>query len=874
VKGLLVAGTLRGLPGAVAPALRACAWAFFGGALVASGASALAGLAFADGPAFAARAGGALLVGVLVLVTASVLAGNDAFRASALAVLVVAVAVAAGRFLTLAWPALTAVLVAGVAAALAGAVTVVGRFLPARVRIGPWAAAAGVAAAVAALATAASLAVAAGTVAAALPPFTAELPADGLVGDLDWRPAVALILVTVAAAVLVPARLRVDVALGGWVLLVLAAPVIVVLPWWAPAALAVTTAGALMTAAVRSSDDVSLALRAAAAAPLAGYAVLAALARPVSTAGVLAAVVAAGVLAGWLALRRYREGGASRLALGGIALGIGLLAWPGAVAAGLVAAHVEPWWVARGTVAAAAVLIAVLAWVVRGVPAHRLPVYTATLVAAAPLPLWGLFAEEPAGVYAAVALALVGAALSVNPRGDRSAAPAAVSAALPSGLWWAYAVLPALYAVLLAPYGWLAAIWDGRPDGVGLHPEGRPAVEIVDAVALGVVALAVVAPVARWASAKAAVLAALPVCVVTVPVALAAAGAPWPWVPAASLLLGLAGVLVGALRAGGWRRGALLAAGLPLAGAGLAGTLPTRGTTLAGLGIALAAAAAVGAAGRSVAGRVAGWWAAVGTAALLGVASTAAAGWGREPAAFAVLGVAAVSLALSLWLAGRRPVESAAVGAAAHAGALTALLLAIEDVRPAAAVCALWGVMVGLAALVPGQRPARRRGLAAAAAGVELLGWWLLMVAEEIAVIEAYTVPAAAVGLLAGWLALRQRPGLSSWIAYGPALAAAFLPSLAAVLTSDGQAWRRLLLGAGGLVALLAGAAWRRQAPVVLGGGVLAVVALHELLLIWELLPGWIPLAAAGLLLVGLAMTLERRRRDLARVRAAVGRMT
>jgi len=60
---------------------------------------------------------------------------------------------------------------------------------------------------------------------------------------------------------------------------------------------------------------------------------------------------------------------------------------------------------------------------------------------------------------------------------------------------------------------------------------------------------------------------------------------------------------------------------------------------------------------------------------------------------------------------------------------------------------------------------------------------------------------------------------------------------------------------------------------VVIGGGVLLLVALHELTLVWDLLPRWIPLAAAGLLLVVLAMTLERRRRDLARFRAALIRM-
>jgi hypothetical protein len=111
-------------------------------------------------------------------------------------------------------------------------------------------------------------------------------------------------------------------------------------------------------------------------------------------------------------------------------------------------------------------------------------------------------------------------------------------------------------------------------------------------------------------------------------------------------------------------------------------------------------------------------------------------------------------------------------------------------------------------------------------------------------------------------------------VTYGPALAAALLPTLASVLADEGQPLRRLLLGAGALGVLLAGAYGRLRAPVVTGGAVLAVVALHELVLVWDLLPRWIPLAAAGLLLVGLAMTLERRRRDLARFRATLARMS
>jgi hypothetical protein len=214
------------------------------------------------------------------------------------------------------------------------------------------------------------------------------------------------------------------------------------------------------------------------------------------------------------------------------------------------------------------------------------------------------------------------------------------------------------------------------------------------------------------------------------------------------------------------------------------------------------------------------------------------------------------------------------VRAAAHAGAVLALLLTAGSARHAAAVCTLWGLALGVRALRPGERSTVRHTLVVAAATAELTGWWLLIAAAEVSVLEAYTLPAAAVALLAGWLAVRSRPALSSWTAFGPALAAAFLPTLASVLVGEGQPVRRLLLGMGALAVVLAGAHVRRQAPVIAGGAVLAVVALHEMVLVWDLLPRWIPLAAGGLLLVGLAMTLERRRRDLARVRAALTRMS
>jgi hypothetical protein len=330
-------------------------------------------------------------------------------------------------------------------------------------------------------------------------------------------------------------------------------------------------------------------------------------------------------------------------------------------------------------------------------------------------------------------------------------------------------------------------------------------------------------------------------------------------------------------------------AGAGLAAAGLAGALPARWSTLVATGAIVVAGAVAGTAARDLPARLTGWIVAV--AAALGFAFTAgrAAGLALPSAALPVLAASAAALAAGALLPARRggatrpaaagaigsrAVEGRAIEAAAHAGAVLALLLTVGSARHAAVVCTLWGVALGVRALRPVERRAVRHGLVVAAAAAELGGWWLLLAAERVSLPEAYTLPAAGVALLAGRLALRSVPGLSSWIAYGPALAAALLPSLARVLAEDGQPVRRLLLGLGALAVVVAGAQRRRQAPVVIGGGVLIVVALHEMALIWDLLPRWIPLAGAGLLLVGLAMTLERRRRDLARMRAALTRMS
>jgi hypothetical protein len=84
--------------------------------------------------------------------------------------------------------------------------------------------------------------------------------------------------------------------------------------------------------------------------------------------------------------------------------------------------------------------------------------------------------------------------------------------------------------------------------------------------------------------------------------------------------------------------------------------------------------------------------------------------------------------------------------------------------------------------------------------------------------------------------------------------------------------WQRpLLLGLGALAVTLLGAGNNLQAPLVLGGSVLTLDALHELapylVQVADALPRWAPPALAGLLLLALGATYEQRLRDVRRMR-------
>jgi hypothetical protein len=673
---------------------------------------------------------------------------------------------------------------------------------------------------------------------------------------------VAVLALAVAVALVGPRWTRWSVPVGGAAAAVLMLPAFVALPWWSPPAVDLAGAAVLVAGFLlwhRPSAAIAAAVLVADALVLGNV-------RPGQTALTLAGVLALGLAVAILAPRA----GAVRDA----ALAVGLSAVPPAIGSALVAYDVEPWWAARAAVAATVLLLGVFALT------RRSGAGAAALLAAV---LWPLalahVGAESLGVYSGLSLLLVAGTLALLPPTDAWRVSVGLAAVVP-GVVYLVAVLPAALAVSAYPYGWLGSVWAGAPTGVGLAPTGlHPAsVRATDAVALALLASSCGLVGYAVRRRVRALLAGLGVGGPTaVLAAVAAAGVPWPVMPGVTLLLGLLLGFVAALGRGGpWRSAILSGQSIVYVGAGVAGALGARWSTLVALGTVVVAAAVIGGIGRGVGWRVAGCVVAV--AAAIGEASAAglAADLRLREVAFWVLvpGILAIFAGALLGRSGRRHLEAVATEVAGNAAALVAVTLTAGFGEWAAGVFAVWGLAFGTRALVPGGSRASRVVLAAGAAGLELIAWWLLLADRSVSTVEAYTVPLAAVALFAGWAALRSRPELRSWVAYGPALLAGFLPSLAPVLVSTAEVWRRLVLFVAAVVVIVLGAVNRRQAPVVVGGVVALIVAVHELVLLWQLLPGWIPLAAGGAVLLFLAITYERRLRDLTRLRSTIGSMS
>ncbi|MGW0391377.1 SCO7613 C-terminal domain-containing membrane protein [Streptomyces sp. NPDC003042] len=430
----------------------------------------------------------------------------------------------------------------------------------------------------------------------------------------------------------------------------------------------------------------------------------------------------------------------------------------------------------------------------------------------------------------------------------------------------ALAGVPAALVVLASRTVVLGEVWAAttpRPSGYG--PGAALAVTLLLVAGAGwwpareparreAAVVAVVAVVCGWAGLFVApVLLGLPVAaVLTAQVAVTAA-------------VGLLALRAPA-RAVGWTAGACAVAGaVSVSVAALDGRAATF-AVFGVLGVGCALGAAYGPAARLPV-RAGGAVPAVGYAASMVVALAALLDLALSWRGVAVLAVPAVVMALAPRLG---PVRVPAEAAAAVT-ALIALALTVGDAPVLALALALAGVLCAATAL-----RADRRRLGWAAGALFVAATWVRLAASGVAEPEAYTLPVSVLALAVGFLGRRRDPAASSWSAYGPGLGATLLPSLAAAW-GDAHWLRPLLLGVAALTVTLLGAHRRLQAPLLLGGATLAAVALHELapyvVQVVGVLPRWLPPALAGLLLLVVGATYEKRLRDARRLREALGRL-
>ncbi|MGW7250721.1 SCO7613 C-terminal domain-containing membrane protein [Streptomyces decoyicus] len=374
---------------------------------------------------------------------------------------------------------------------------------------------------------------------------------------------------------------------------------------------------------------------------------------------------------------------------------------------------------------------------------------------------------------------------------------------------------------------------------------------------------------------NAAALAAVPA-LLLMPVAV---GLPYAWVLAAAAVVTVA-VAVDVVRRPGAalvpRLSALAASGalaLLWSSADRAAVLALCGTFAASAAVlAHVLAAPTASPAERATARVAGAFAVL----ALGVeafASGLTAGLPGHLAAFAVLAVAVLAAcAAAAWhrIPGREQVSTAAEGAGY---VLAATALALTAPHPDALSLAL--AVSGVAGLALALRPDRRR---AALAGTALLiaSSWVRLSLAGVTFPEAYTLPVTAAALVIGHRRRTGNPETGSWPAYGAGLSATMLPSLSAAF-NDGNWVRPLLLGTAALLVTVVGVRTRLQAPLVVGSGVLVLVGVHELaptvVQVLGLVPRWVPLAAAGLLLLLLGATYEKRIDEARRLRDTVRSM-
>ena len=229
---------------------------------------------------------------------------------------------------------------------------------------------------------------------------------------------------------------------------------------------------------------------------------------------------------------------------------------------------------------------------------------------------------------------------------------------------------------------------------------------------------------------------------------------------------------------------------------------------------------------------------------------------GRGDAAGVSLALVAAAALLLARPAGRDEPSRITIEVTALLAGLVATSFPVED-TVVAMVLTIVGTAVALVAVL------NRDRVDAAWLGIVLLGAaTVIRVFEDVRAPEAYTLPAAALLLGAGWWRLGADPRLDSGRALGSGLTLALLPSLLLAL-DEPVSVRGAIVGAAGLVVLAVGIARLWAAPVVAGAVTAGVLALRHLGPVADALPRWISLGSVGLALLLVGVTWEQRRGDL-----------
>lgn len=221
----------------------------------------------------------------------------------------------------------------------------------------------------------------------------------------------------------------------------------------------------------------------------------------------------------------------------------------------------------------------------------------------------------------------------------------------------------------------------------------------------------------------------------------------------------------------------------------------------------------------------------------------------------ALVWTALVAATLGVSLAVRRDLRRPALEVAAVLPALLAIEAATVSLGWSALVVTALGVVV----TVIGTVTADRRPYVAAGAALLGVAYVLRLVASEVDVVEAYTVPFAVVLLAVGlWSVLRLGRSTEALL---PGLLLGVLPSLTLALTAP-TGLRALLVGLVGVALLAGGLAVRWRTPFLVGGFAVLVLALRNVGPEAWALPRWVVLAVVGAALLGVGVTWEARVRN------------